>query len=204
MADSRMLAGQRRKWTPGAADNDSAVAFNMGQRSELLIHQLACCGSSGLQPFSDSFLSQQFASESFASATEQGLNLLCWQCFGEHPNEVGQYWNVRLRKQLLDIGCQSVDMRRSRSAWPFPNFTNDPISFHCRDLYANGTASQTQPGGDVIGRQAAGPKQRDDPRGSYRVTAVSAFPPYVVPPKQLLCWRAAAVPASLHVTWAAT
>jgi len=66
-----MCAGQGRQWAAGPTNDDAAVAFDMRQRSEMLIQHGARRGDAGFQASTQSFPSRQFESESFASASEE-------------------------------------------------------------------------------------------------------------------------------------
>ena len=66
-----MCAGQGRQGTAGPTNDDPAVAFDMRQRSEMLIQHGARGGDAGFQASTQSFPSRQFESESFASASEE-------------------------------------------------------------------------------------------------------------------------------------
>ncbi len=157
-----MLASECCQGTADTADNDAAVALDLGQRSEVLIHQLACGGNSRLEPSRDSSFSGQLASQSPASPSEQRLYLMCWQCLGEDIDQMGQQRDVRFRQELLDLRCQLVDMGGSRRPWSFPNLAYDPVAFHRCDLNANRALGQAELSRDVLRGPTTGTEQSHD------------------------------------------
>jgi hypothetical protein len=73
-----MLARQSCEWTSCPSDDDETISFDMRQRSQMLVHQLACRGNARLEASRRCRPLRQFVSECFASQSQRGLNLLGW------------------------------------------------------------------------------------------------------------------------------
>ena len=104
-----MLSGQRGQRTARALDRDLTVGFDLRERAEMFVHQLAGFEDARPETTSEPFSLSQFMREPLAGFSKQRLQLIGWQSFSKDIYQLCEQRDVGAGQQLLHLSGKFED-----------------------------------------------------------------------------------------------
>jgi hypothetical protein len=150
-----MLAGHGGQRTSDATNDVAAVAFDVRQCPQLLVHQRARHRHPHRHLPGGPPSLRQLVREFLACLPQHRLQLSRRHSVCEDIDQLREQRNISARQQLLYFRRELEDMRRPRRPWPLSRAPHDAVTLHARDLRTNRAARQSETRRHLVSSQAA-------------------------------------------------